>query len=231
MWSRIVREKLELMEENITPIEIGENKKGINEANLWLNIWLKPTATMDFALRNCPTKYVTLFFILAGISDAIDRAVQKNIGDNDSLVFVLTTAIFVGAISGPIGSYIYSWALSYTGKWINGIGTASEFRTVVAWASFPVITSLILVILEIVFFGNELFKSNPSIDTYLGLYTWYFLAFLEFLLGIWGLVILVKGVMLVQGFKAGKAILNVLFPGLVILMVILVVVLIILIIR
>ena len=187
----------------------------INDNNLFIKIWTVPKKTLTYILDKCPSKHVTLLLILAGIVKSIDRASTKGMGDNMSTSAVLISAIIAGALFGWIGYYIYAWAMSTTGKWLKGNGVSSEFRTLIAWSSIPAIASLVLLVPELILFGEEFFKSEPIVDSDIYYYTLIGFGIIEMILGIWSLVIMVIGIMIVQEFKVGKAILNMFLPVLV----------------
>lgn len=92
----------------------------INDNNLLTKIWLNPTDTLIYILENHPKKYVTILLVLGGIVRTIDRASNKDIGDNMSTVAVLGITIILGGLFGWITYFIYAWGMSVTGvmvKW------------------------------------------------------------------------------------------------------------------
>lgn len=188
----------------------------INSTNLLSKIWVKPKQTLEYILKKDPDKYVTLFLVLGGMVKAIDRASVKNMGDNMSTLGVLAIAIATGGLFGWISYYIYAWGMSVTGNWLKGYSEPKEFRTVLAWALVPTICSLILIAPQIAVFGDDLFRSTPVNDSTFHSVMMGIFGILEVTLGVWSLVILVKGVALIQKFSIGKSILNIFLPGLVI---------------
>lgn len=192
--------------------DFDHNPIKIDEDNLLKQIWLEPTATLSYILQNCPEKNVILFLVIGGISRAIDRASLKDMGDDLSTIYILTIAFVVGGLFGWMTYYISAWALSVTGKWLNGNALPASFRTVLAWSLVPTICTLFLLIPRVLIFGDDLFRSVPEnpfpyFDTiYLSF------AFAELIFGIWSLVILVQGIKLIQEFSTGRAILNLLLP-------------------
>jgi hypothetical protein len=194
--------------------DIPENH--IVESNLVFKIWTHPKQTLDYILKNCPGKNLTILFILAGISRAIDRAVSHHNGDKMSTVAVLTVAILGGGLLGWISYFFYAWLLSVTGKWIKGNATSENFRTILAWASIPLIASLLLLIPELMLVGGDIFRSEMAEISFPVSIVLMIFWYIEISLAIWGLIILVEGISLVQNFKTGKAILNAVLPVLLI---------------
>lgn len=187
----------------------------INEENLISKIWLHPTATLKFILNNCPEKYVTILLVLGGIVRAISRASNKNLGDKMPTLAVLGMAILLGGLLGWIAYYIYAWAMSVTGEWLGGKSNPIKFRTIIAWALVPSIATLILLVPEVIILGDDLFKSEITNDSMINTFSWLLFGLLELTLGIWTVVILVKGTSLIQNFGIGKSILNMILPGLI----------------
>ena len=204
----------------------GESKrKSIDYNNLLTKIWFNPKNTLEYILKNHYDKDVTIFFILGGIVRAIDRATGNNMGDDMSTIEVLTIAIISGALFGWITYYIYAWAISVTGRWLNGKSKPAHFRTIIAWALVPSICSLILLVPEVMIFGDDLFKSEPiNQSLFLDISLISFLV-LKITLSTWSMVIVVKGISLIQNFGIWKSILNMILPGLAILITIIILVL------
>lgn len=195
--------------------DFDRNPLKIDEDNLLKKIWLEPTATLSYILQNCPQKNVLLFLVIGGILRVINRASMRDMGDDFSTITILGIALIVGGLFGWMSYYVYAWALSVTGKWLDGKTLPTTFRTILAWSLVPSICTLFLLVPEVIIFGDDLFKSVP--ENHFPYFDTIFLSFAvaEFVLGIWTLVILVQGIKLVQEFSTGRAILNLLLPGLV----------------
>nr|WKN34196.1 Yip1 family protein [Tunicatimonas sp. TK19036] len=195
---------------------IQYEESSVNESNLFISIWTKPTQTLAYILKHCPEKYVMPLLILGGIVRAIGRATMKDMGDKMPTIGVLAMAIIFGGALGWITYYIYAWGMSATGKWLKGNAEPSEFRTIIAWALVPTVCSLILLVPELMIFGDDLFRSQISNTSTFYSIMWSVFGVLEIILGIWTMVILIKGISLIQKFNTGKSVLNMILPGLVI---------------
>ena len=55
--------------------------------NPWLSIWTKPRATIQQIIDTNPKRFVLLISAIAGISNTLDRASMKSIGDSVELPF------------------------------------------------------------------------------------------------------------------------------------------------
>lgn len=137
-------------------------------------------------------------------------------GDNMSTAAVLGIVIILGGLFGWVTYYIYAWCMSVTGEWLNGKSEPSKFRTIIAWALIPSICSLILLVPEVIIFGEDLFKSEPMNESLFNTVSWIVFGLIEIALAIWSTVILVKGMSLIQNFGIGKSFLNMILPGIVI---------------
>jgi hypothetical protein len=213
---------IENFEDNLKPNFISDKK-------LFTKIWTSPREVFKFIDTYEYEKYVTVLLILAGISRTFDRASMKNMGDNFSIWGIIAFCIIIGAIFGWITYYIYSALISWTGKWLNGKGNTDSILRVLAYALLPSIISLVLLIPQIVIYGNEIFKSEGDIFSG-GIVSNIFVygsMFLEFTLGIWSLILCVIGISEVQKLSIGKSILNLFLPAIVIMTPILIIVLII----
>ena len=197
--------------------EFDNNISYINDKNLLSRIWTNPSDTLNYILKNCPDRYVTILLVLGGIVRAITRASNRNMGDNMTTILVLAISIITGGLFGWITYYIYAWALSLTGKWLGGESNPSKFRTVIAWALIPSICSLILLIPELIIFGDDLFKSQTVYKSEFIRYSWIAFGLTELALSIWSITILVIGIGILQKFGIGKSILNMILPLLVLL--------------
>jgi len=192
-------------------------KKIITEKNLISQIWLRPTDTLNFIINNCPEKYVTILIVLGGLINSLDKAFTKSSNADKTLIEVLPIAIIIGLLFGWITYYIYAYALSIAGEWMGGKSQPKDFRTIIGWALIPLISTLILLIPQILIFGDDLLLEDYDNESAIMTMTYLGFILLELILGIWSLIIFIKGVMIIQGFGLGKSIVNMIMPGLLIL--------------
>jgi hypothetical protein len=198
---------------------------GLNETNMptetlnpWFSIWTKPRATIRQILNSKSEAYINTLAIAGGITSALDKASQKNYGDEYGLLSMFILAIFVGAISGLISLYIGSAIVHWTGKWIGGQGEYDEIKVSTAWANIPLIWGLLLWIPTWALLGRESFSRNiiafdysgglPIIAILLGI--------IAVILGIWTFIIQLKCLAEAQRFSAWAALGNTILAGLVV---------------
>lgn len=192
------------------PIE----QKQKTDQELFKLLWSKPREAFHYINEQKYEKYMKVLLVLAGISRALDRASLKNMGDDTSLMAILGMSIILGGILGWISYYIYAALISWTGSWLNGKGDTESIFRVMAYALVPMVISLALIAIQIMIYGNEVFKSNgdhtsagliPNVFFYAALIS-------EFLLGLWSMILFVIAVAEAQKFSIGKAILNIVLP-------------------
>ena len=196
-------------------MEILDDEILLTENELLYSIWTKPTLTFKYILKFCPKKNVTLFLALSGIVNAFERSNQRSHSLGEFSISFIIMAVVFGGIFGVIFGRFYAALLGISGRWIKGKSTSDEVITVVAWASVPTICSLILLLPKYLIFGNEVFYFQD--ESLFRIIIFFLIAAMQIALSIWTLVILVRGIELVQEFSTKKAVLNLLLSFLVIL--------------
>jgi hypothetical protein len=203
--------------EEITTSE--EVELQLTDKEIFTRIWTDPRSVFKYLHENQYDKYVNLLLVLAGISKTFDRASSKNMGDTLPLIAVIGLCIILGGLVGWISTYIYAALLSWTGKWLNGKGNTVSLLRMMAHAMIPSIAALLMLIPQIGLFGNSIFQSEIDISVYgyISVGIFYFSLFIELSLTIYTLCLLVIGISEVQKLSIGKSILNLLLPGLTVL--------------
>jgi hypothetical protein len=207
------KSNLDIMIDNL------EQQENLSDMDIFTEIWTSPRKVFKYINDKHYDKYVVLLLVLSGISRAFDQVATKNMGDNMSMLGILGLCIIGGGLFGWLTFYIYAALISWTGKWLNGAGNTDSILRIISYAMIPSIVAFILFILQIGIYGNEMFKSDGDManEELLSNILIYFPLFLEFVLGIWTIVLCVIGISEVQKFSIGKSILNMLLPGLFIL--------------
>jgi hypothetical protein len=187
------------------------------EQNILLKIWTQPRRCFRFINEKQYDKYFWILMILAGISNAFDRAIQRSSGDTQSLGEIIIYSVLGGAIFGWLSFYIFGGILSLVGKMFNGKGNTKSITRILAYANIPAITAMLLLIPQIVVSGAEVFKKNGVVyETLAGNIAYLAVAVLELTLAGWTIVLCVIGLAEVQKFPVWKAALNLFIPLLVI---------------
>jgi hypothetical protein len=199
-------------------IEIQAENMQLTDKEIFTNIWTSPRLVFKYLNENRYDKFVNLLLVLGGISGTFNNASTRNMGDNFPLIAVIAICIILGGLIGWIGYYIYAALLSWTGRWINGRGDTKSLLRVVSHAMIPAIFSMVLLIPQIIICGNGIFQSDFDIlnNSLSAVIFFYLTILLELILGIWATVILVVGLSEIQKLSIGKSILNMILPGLII---------------
>jgi hypothetical protein len=179
----------------------------------WLTIWTKPQKTIRQIVDFDADYYVIPLAAAMGIFQALDRAAERGMGDNMSLVAILLLAVLVGGISGVISVYIAGALYRWSGSWFGGQATSQQVRAAVAWASIPDVLLLLIIIPIILIFGRDWFTSSPSyLNSAVGTLSVLALGAIGLVLVFWRLFIMVACLAEVHRFSARRA-LAALFTG------------------
>jgi hypothetical protein len=199
----------------------------ISEKDIFIKLLTSPREAFKFINDYKYEKHLYILLFLAGMVRTFDRASTKNMGDNYSIWTIIAICVIFGGFFGWITYYIYSALISWTGSWMNGKGNTQSVLRIFAYAFFPSIFILILLIPQIAIYGNELFKSDNDLYSLASMESivLYVILFVEFALGIWSLILCVIGISEVQKLSIGKSILNLLLPAILFVFIILVLVL------
>jgi len=167
-------------------------------------IWRSPRETIRRILATDPELHVTLLICLAGIGESLNRASNRNAGDQLSLEVILAFACILGPLGGLFGVWMYSHLIRISGKWIDGRGVYEEIKAAIAWASVPNVAGLVLWIPLLLISGEESFtKDAPNLvaNSHLAIAT-LLLAIVQLALGIWSLVLLCNTIAEVQDYQS-----------------------------
>lgn len=178
--------------------------------NPWISMWTKPRKTIQRIIDTNPTDKVIFLAIVFGVTNILDQASRKNLGDSMGVIEIFALAIVGGAITGIFGLYFFAFLLRWTGDWIGGKANDEQIRAAYVWSNIPAIVILILWVPHLLLFGGEMFTSempslieNPFLSYYL-----YAMLFVEMILGIWSLALYLVALAQVQGFSIWTAIGN-----------------------
>lgn len=159
----------------------------------WLLIWIKPR----LVLKNVsPLKLVIQWLLYIGGSMAISLqlAMVLKWGDEIALSAILIRALILTVPISLFLGLIYSLYLYYVGKLWKGTGTVRAHRDALALACITQIWTLIIWIVLMLLYGNEIFQSESLViqaDTATTV-TYNILGGLSMLMNIWGLIVLSK---------------------------------------
>lgn len=193
------------IEEN-SPVEIQ-----LNPEHLLLSFWRKPSAVYGYLQRYEPRRHVNYLLALTGAVAALSFLSLTRLGNGTSSQGVIVMVGIMGGVSGIFWYTIWAWIMSGMGRWLKGKAGPGLFKMVVAWSGLPIILKLPFLV-----FGFYLTaESHGGAGTAFQLWAGLFNSLIGTGLNIWALILLVKGVAVIQNFQTGKAILNVVLPWLV----------------
>jgi len=195
----------------------------LSDKEIFTKIWMSPRLVFKYIADKNYSKFTTGLLILGGITSSLNRASGANMGDHMQLLSVLLISVIGGGIFGWLYFYIYAALLSWTGKWLKGVGNTKALFRMISYALIPSMVVLFTMILRIALFGNDEFKSNVNIyeSGFLTIGVYACSAFADIAIGVWTVAILVIGISEVQKLSIGKSILNLILPGILIIAVLL----------
>ena len=190
----------------------------LTERDIFTRIWVEPRIVFRYVNENNYNKHVIPLLILAGLNKAMDTASRKNMGDHNSLPYILGYCAF-GALLWWTFYYIYAALLRWTGQWLNGKGTTKSLVRMFAYSSIPSVIGLIIFLPSLFVFGVEMFTAeNDLSDANMFLTIFYYASLIvPSLFSIWSVVVAVIGISEIQKISIGKSILNLVLPALAIL--------------
>jgi hypothetical protein len=187
----------------------------LTDSEIFTMIWTKPRMVFRYLQEFHYDKFTYLLLFLTSVANSIQRATEKY-ADVESVFFILTMAIVVGGIFGVMFSYIYAAVTSQVGFWLGGKAKTQQLLRVFAYSSIPVVLTLPLLALQIVIFGDEMFRRDFEIDDYNTATTavYFVSALIEVSLAIWSVCFAVIGISEVQKFSGARALGNIMLAGL-----------------
>jgi hypothetical protein len=196
--------------------EVGRKKMtgiDLSVENPFLTIWLRPRATIRGILDSNPGYLVIPLAMAGGVIQTLDRAAQRDAGDQMPLAGILILALVLGPISGLIGVYLGGAMLGWAGRKLGGHGASQDVRAALAWSEVPVLATIPLWILQLAVVGHEMFTSNtPVLDSNPGIgMVLLVTGLIELVLAFWFFVTMLKCLGEAHGFSAWKALGSLLF--------------------
>ena len=183
-----------------------KEKLGLNP---WLSIWVRPRETIRALISYNVNYRFLLLSAFCGFIYMLQSSQFLSLGQESSLLSILIVSLLLAI---PIGYIVFNIAavfMYFVGKLIKGKGSYKEVRAAIYWASVPNVVSSFLWIIMMIAFGKALFVTgfeenlpNSLIGMILSV------AILHIAIAIWGLIILVKAIVEVQGFSAWMGLLN-----------------------
>lgn len=179
------------------------------DKNPWMHIWWAPQETLRAIVDKDPARGFFPLSCIYGFLFAWHLMLQVS-----AIAFIPLWALLVGTLLlspllGMVAIYVISWLLHISGRLIGGKSDFSRVRTAYVWSTAPDIFKIGLWLLGFWrgFGGAEwglFYVSGYSVEVVS------FVMVIERVISIWGWIILMNGLVVVQGFSLWRACLNVL---------------------
>ena len=186
------------------------NKQTLNP---WVSMWLKPKATIQQIVDTNPERSVLVLVAIIGVSEALNNAIRRNMGDTRGLPMIFLIAATLGPVVGVIGLYLSSWLVSVSGHWIGGQASSRSIRAAIAWSNVPMIWAAALWIPELALYSQVLFTTEATFSSNSLAYFFLGCRAIELTAVMWTFVLLGKCIGHLQGFSFLKTFLNVFLSG------------------
>lgn len=181
----------------------------VDNLNLFETVWQlieNPGAAFKRIILARHKNYVVLLSSLMGVSMTFSVCWLMNLGSQfENLLILVGIAVLVGIPLGLVFVTLLSVVVTAGVRLLRGRAALRNCRAVLAYASMPMVLSLVAVLpLEIAIFGIDFFGVNPpplviNPLAYIGL-----LGF-DALATLWSVLLLHKGVSVMSGFRKGKS--------------------------
>jgi len=185
-----------------------ETTTDINLKNAFIKILSQPKSVLIYILKHHPSKHVYLLFIAAciiSIADSLGHFILFG-----SFINIIPL-LFGASIFGCLFYIVFAFTLNYMGILLKGSYKFTYYKTILAWAQIPKIISLFIVLINITF-QYVYYNTNLITDESLLYHVQIITTSLVMVIELWVIIIIIKGIMLIQNFSIGRAIANYLIP-------------------
>ena len=183
-------------------------------AHPWISMWVRPRETIRAIVKKNPRQSFYLLSAIYGFPLLLQMAQNFSLGEVLSFLPILLGALILSLFIGMLVITVISGLLSWTGGWIGGKASFLQVRAAVAWANVPNTVNILMWLLMVATFGNQVFTHSFAETPFIGyqLIVVFFAFLVQVMVAVWGFIIGLKALGEVQGFSAWKALLNVLIP-------------------
>lgn len=179
--------------------------------NPWRDIWTKPRATIQSLVLKNPSYGFKRLSWIYGFTIALSLSKLFSLITLYSLWVIVLGSLLLGIVFGAIAITISTYILYWCGRFIGGNASFKQMRCVVAWSNLPVLINVLIWILLISIFKEQVFYADFSVKVALAHKTGLFLLVMlgQSIAAICSFVILIQGLREVQGFSIWKGLLNI----------------------
>ena len=187
------------------------------ETNPWKTIWTEPRATIASVVSQNPNRHLWWLSSIYGFSSLLNTFQSILLGATVSLPGIFLLAIVFAPLWGYICFSVWSWVVSFTGKWLKGVGTFQQVRAAYAWSVVPLLANIPLWFVLAAVFGQQLFTnfSDSTVVTNGQVALLFAILLVRIGATVWSIVIYINALAQVQQFTILRAIGNILLAGLI----------------
>lgn len=189
-----------------------KEKLGLNP---WLSIWVSPRKTIRALVAYDVNFRLILLCAIYGFQYMLQASQFLALGQHSSLLLIV---IIAAVLSIPVGYILFnvmSFFYYFLGKLIKGKGSFKEVRAATYWSSVPIVVSIVVWIVLMAVYGNNLFVPGYEKQMTTAMLSVNMTAGIaQIVLGVWGFIIFLHALGEVQGFSAWMALLNAFLAGL-----------------
>jgi hypothetical protein len=190
----------------------------LENQNPWISIWRSPSATIARIVAENPNRSLWALAFIYGFSSLLNLYQSASLGAVVGPTFLLVMAAIFAPLWGYVTFSVWSWVVTWTGKWFKGQGNFKTTRAAYAWSCVPFTLNIPIWLLMTLLFGRQLFLNFSEGYLLTNGQVLFLLAILIFkvILAIWSLVIYLNALAEVQQYTLLRAILNVVVAGVIV---------------
>jgi hypothetical protein len=170
-------------------------------------ILINPKKTFPI-IFNKENKYIPLLYIVGCIWISINKAMKYSSETYLESSFIVSLLLSIAT----------SWLLFYlTSVVLNGVGNklggkvkTEKSMVVLFWSFVPGVIAIIASALAILLFGTDILREGTATGNLFIIRN--ILIYINFILGLWSIYILIKGIMLIHSISTLKAVLTIILP-------------------
>ncbi|MFD1424531.1 YIP1 family protein [Laceyella tengchongensis] len=177
-----------------------------DKAKDWIwRIGTQTRSVMQEILASEPIGITYLWVFLYGFAFYYVQVDGQSLGNTASFGSIFLNGIWLAPLLGGIYWILTSSLFWFFGRVWGGLATWQEMTTTVAWSYIPYLLKLVLIWLQFLFFGEEMFAS-ASLITVLDLQLLLiFFSLLKIVVTVWFYIVQIRGVAEVHGIATWKA--------------------------
>lgn len=180
------------------------------EVNPWKTIWYAPRAAIRSVIDYKPMMFAIVLAILVGVTNILDRAIGKNLGEQMATPVVWLLILIGGTISGIVSWIVFSGIMTVIGKMFGGTAKFKEMAMAIGAAYIPSALTVIIYLLDVIFLGQKLFIEA---DITMFQITWLLLSsFMTIILSFWTIFLMIKAIAEAHHFSSWKGFFTLIIP-------------------